>query len=200
MGRLIYSAITSLDGYVADTDGNFDWAAPDEEVHAYVNDLERGVGTYLYGRRMYEVMRYWETEEGSEHPVARAYGEIWRAADKIVYSTSLEAATTARTRLERDFEPDQARLLIVAAERDVSVGGPYLAAQALRAGLVDDCHLFLNPVVVGGGTPALPPALHLDLELLDENRFGNGTVHLHYRVLQGQDLRAETPRRSQDRT
>jgi dihydrofolate reductase len=184
MAKLIYSAITSLDGYVADEDGNFDWAAPDEEVHTYVNDLERSVGTYLYGRRMYEVMVYWETANSvAEQPsFARDYADVWRAADKIVYSGTLETAITDRTRIERSFDPEVVRRMKETAERDMSVGGPNLAAHAIRAGLVDEHHLFITPVVVGGGTAALPDDVHLTLELLDERRFGNGVVHLHYRA------------------
>jgi dihydrofolate reductase len=185
MARLIYSAIASLDGYVADEDGNFDWAAPDEEVHAFVNELERPVGTYLYGRRMYEVMAGWETAYASpDQPSAtRDFGEIWRAADKIVYSRTLEAASSARTRIERAFDPDAIRQLKARAARDITVGGPELAAQAIEAGLVDELHLFLTPVVVGAGTRALPDGLRLELELLDERRFGSGVVQLHYRPM-----------------
>jgi len=185
MAKLVYTAITSLDGYVADEDGKFDWAAPDEEVHAFVNDKERTVGTYLYGRRMYETMVYWETASaGDDQPaVVRDYARIWLAADKVVYSSTLDAVSSARTRLEREFDPDAVRRLKKAAARDVTVGGPGLAAHALAAGLVDECHLFLNPVVVGAGTRALPAGLHLELELLDERRFGNGVIHLHYRVV-----------------
>jgi dihydrofolate reductase len=184
MANLIYSAIASLDGFTADSNGHFDWAAPDEEVHAFVNDLERPVGAYLYGRRMYETMAYWETAStGDDQPaVMREYARIWQAADKVVYSSTLDAVSSARTRLEREFDPDAVRRLKETAERDVSVGGPGLAAHALAAGLVDECHLFLNPVVVGGGTPALPAGLRLELELLDERRFGNGVVYLRYRV------------------
>jgi dihydrofolate reductase len=183
MAKLIYSAIASLDGYVADEDGNFDWAAPDEEVHAFVNDLERPVGTYLYGRRMYEVMAVWETLlRDDQPPVMRDFAELWQAADKVVYSTTLQAASSARTRIERDFDPDEVRGMKASAERDMSVGGPELAAEALRAGLVDECHLFLTPVVVGGGKRSLPGNVRLQLELLDERRFGGGVVHLHYRV------------------
>jgi dihydrofolate reductase len=181
MARLIYSAIASLDGYVEDEDGNFDWAAPDDEVHAFVNDLERPVGTYLYGRRMYETMVYWETAAGAA-PVARDFAEIWRAADKIVYSTTLETVSSARTRIERDFDPDAVRRLKATAGRDVTVGGPGLAAQAIGAGLVDECHLFLVPAVVGGGKRALPDGVRLELELLDERRFGSGVAHLHHRI------------------
>jgi len=174
--------IASLDGYVADADGKFDWAVPDEEVHRFVNDLERPIGTYLYGRRLYEVMRYWETAETAADPVTQDYAAIWQAADKIVYSRTLEAVSSARTRIERAFEPEAVRQLKAAAGRDLSVGGPVLAAEALRAGLVDECHLFLIPVVVGVGKRALPDDVRLELELLDERRFGRGTVHLHYAV------------------
>jgi dihydrofolate reductase len=179
MGKLIYSAITSLDGYVADEGGRFDWAAPDEEVHAFVNDQERGIGTHLYGRRMYEVMRVWETF-GDDADIPRDFAQIWRAADKVVYSTTLPAVTTERTRLERGFDPDAVRRLKDGG--DVSIGGPHLAAEALRAGLVDECHLYLNPVVVGGGNRALPDRVKVKLQLVDEHRFGNGVVHLAYRV------------------
>ncbi len=184
MAKLIYSAITSLDGYVEDEDGNFDWSAPDDEVHAFVNDLERPVGTYLYGRRMYEVMTYWETADtvAGQTPVMRDYAGVWQAADKIVYSRTLEAVSGARTRIERDFDPEAVRQLKASADRDVTVGGPELAAQALRAGLVDECHFFLSPIVVGGGKRSLPDDVRVKLELLDERRFGNGVVHLHYRT------------------
>jgi dihydrofolate reductase len=182
MAKLIYSAITSLDGYVADKDGNFDWAEPDEEMHTFVNELERPVGTYLYGRRMYEVMVAWETMDLSEQPpFIREYAEIWRAADKIVYSKTLETISSARTRLERDFDPGSIRRMKAQAGPDMSVGGPDLAAQAIEAGLVDECHLFLTPILVGGGKRSLPNNVRLKLELLDERRFGNGVVHLHYR-------------------
>jgi len=183
MAKLIYAAITSLDGYVADTDGNFDWAAPDEEVHRFVNELERPVGTYLYGRRMYEVMAYWERPPTDQRPVSEDFARIWQAADKIVYSRTLRAVTTAKTRIEPDFDPEAVRQLKAAAERDLSVGGPGLAAEALAAGLVDEVHLFLTPILVGGGTRALPENLRVELELLDERRFAGGVVHLHYRTL-----------------
>ena len=183
MAGLIYSAITSLDGYVADEDGKFDWAAPDEEVHSFVNDLERPIGTYLYGRRMYDVLVAWETmDTGEQPPVMRDYAEIWRAADKIVYSRTLETVSSARTRIERDFNPEAVRQLKARADRDISVGGPELAAQAIRAGLVDELHQFLTPIVVGGGNKFLPDGVRVELELLDERRFGNGVVHLHYRT------------------
>src|SRR5205085_9698572 len=184
MARLIYSAIMSLDGYVADADGTFDWAAPDEEVHTVVNDLERPIGTYLYGRRMYEVMVAWETidPDADQPPAVQDFARIWQAADKIVYSTTLETLASARTRIERVFDPDAIRQMKATTDRDLSVGGPGLAAQALKAGLVDECHLFLTPIVVGGGTPALPTGVRLELDLLDERRFAGGVVHLHYRI------------------
>jgi dihydrofolate reductase len=184
MAKLVYSAIASLDGYVADEDGTFDWSAPDEEVHRFVNDLERPVGTYLYGRRMYDVMVAWESPDAfaDESAVALDFAAIWQAAEKVVYSRTLEAAASARTRIERAFEPDAVRALKAAADRDISVGGPELAAQALAAGLVDECHFFLTPIVVGGGKRALPDGVRLGLELLAERRFERGVVHLHYRT------------------
>jgi len=185
MAKLIYSVITSLDGYISDENGNFDWAAPDEEVHRFVNDLERPVGTYLYGRRMYEVMVAWETPQtfADQRPVMLDFAEIWQSADKVVNSTTLETVSSARTRIERDLDPDAVRLMKASTGRDISVGGPDLAAQALKAGLVDECQLFLTPVVVGGGTRSLPDNLRLGLELLDEHRFGNGVVYLRYRTI-----------------
>jgi dihydrofolate reductase len=184
MARLIYSAIASLDGYVADEHGKFDWARPDEEVHSFANDLDRPIGTHLYGRRMYEVMRVWETADtfADESRAMQDYAEIWQAADKIVYSKTLNKVSSARTRIERTFDPDAVRQLKASAERDLGVGGPDLAAQAIKAGLVDELHLLISPVVVGGGNRALPDDVHLDLELLDERRFGNGVVHVHYRT------------------
>jgi dihydrofolate reductase len=185
MAKLTYSAITSLDGYVADVDGNFDWAAPDEEVHTFVNDLERPVGTYLYGRRMYEVMVYWESAHtlADQPPFIQDFAQIWQAADKIAYSKTLDTVSSARTRIERDFNPEAVRQMKAQAGRDISVGGPELAAQAFRAGLVDECHLFVAPIVVGGGKQSLPNNVRLKFELLDEGRFGNGMVHLHYRTI-----------------
>jgi dihydrofolate reductase len=184
MAKLLYSAITSLDGYVADGDGNFGWAQPDAEVHSFVNELERPTGTYLLGRRMYEVLRYWDAppDLAEQEPYIREFAEIWQDSDKIVYSSSLEAATSARTRVERSFDAPAVSRMKETAKADLSVGGPTLAAEALRAGLVDELHQFLNPVVVGGGTTWLPPGLHLELELLDERRFKAGVVHLHYRT------------------
>lgn len=181
MARLIYSAIASLDGYTADSDGGFAWAAPGPEVHAFVNDLERETGTHLYGRRMYETMAVWETMDVSdEPPVMRDYAEIWRAADKVVYSRTLAEAWTPRTRIEREFDPAAIAQTKATAARDLSIGGPGLAAHALRAGLVDELQLFVVPVVVGGGTRTLPADLRLDLELADERRFAGGVVHLRY--------------------
>jgi dihydrofolate reductase len=181
MAKLVYSVITSLDGYVADADGKFDWAAPDEEVHAFINDQERPIGTYLYGRRLYEVMAFWETVDDPA-PVMQDFAAIWRSADKVIYSGTLPAVSTARTRLERSFDPDAVRALKAAADQDLSVGGPGLAAHAIRAGLVDECNLYLCPVIVGGGTRALPDDAWLRLELLTEHRFGGGVVHLGYRI------------------
>lgn len=184
MAKLIYSAITSLDGFVADENGDFEWAAPDEEVHAVVNDLERRVGTYLYGRRMYEVMVAWDDPDTvvDQPAVMHDYAQLWQAADKVVYSTTLTSASSARTRLERDFDVSAVRAMKASAERDLSVGGPGLAAHAIRAGLVDECHLFVTPVVVGGGTKALPGHVRVRLDLLDVRRFASGVVQLHYRT------------------
>ena len=184
MAKLIYAAISSLDGYVADSEGNFDWSMPSEEVHRFVNNLERRIGTYLYGRRMYELMRYWETAStGNGEPSAgQEFAKMWQATDKIIYSRSLESVSTARTKLEREFDPAVVRRMKVDASRDIAVSGPTIAGQAMKLGLVDECHLFLSPIVVGGGTPALPDNVRIQLELLDERRFGNGVVHLHYRV------------------
>ena len=184
MSKLIYSAITSLDGFVADEDGDFDWAAPDEEVHQFVNNLERPIGTYLFGRRMYEVMTYWETADAQpEQPaVMLDYARIWQAADKIVYSRSLDRVSTARTRLEKTFDADSVRRLKAQARADISVGGPHLAAEALRAGLVDEIQLFLTPHVIGRGNAALPEDVRLRLELVDERRFASGVVYLRYRL------------------
>jgi dihydrofolate reductase len=182
MAKLIYSAISSLDGYVADTEGNFDWSAPDEEVHAFVNDLERPIGTYLYGRRMYEVMTYWETapSAGEESPAMLDFAQIWQAADKVVFSKTLTAASSSKTRIEREFDPEAISQMVASAGRDVSVGGAALAAQAIAAGLVDEYHLFFSPVVVGGGKRSLPEEVRVNLELLDQRRFRSGVVHLHY--------------------
>ncbi|WP_369137274.1 dihydrofolate reductase family protein [Modestobacter versicolor] len=182
MARLQYTTICSLDGYIADADGAFDWAEPDPEVHAFVNDLERPVGTYLYGRRTYETMAVWQTIGGPEHPaVENDYAEVWRAADKVVYSTTLDDVSTPRTRLERSVDPAAVRQLTDQAPRDVGIGGATLAVTLLRAGVVDDLRQFLHPVVVGGGTRALPDGVRLDLELVEERRFASGVVYLHHR-------------------
>ena len=184
MVKLIYAAITSLDGYVEDEKGSFDWAAPDEEVHTFVNDLERPVGTYLYGRRMYETMVYWATAHTlpDQSAVEQDFTDIWQAADKIVYSKTLETVSSARTRIERDFDPAAVRKLKTTAARDITVGGPGLAAHAIMAGLVDELQLFLTPIVVGDGKHFLPNNVRLNLELLDQHRFGNGVVYLYYRI------------------
>ena len=181
MAKLIHSPIASLDGYVEDREGKFDWAAPDPEVHAFVNELERPIGTYLYGRRMYETMRFWETASGADQSAeTRDFAEIWRAAEKIVYSRTMQTVSSARTRIEPQFDPEAIRQLKQAVGRDITIGGPSLAGEALAAGLVEECHLFLTPVLVGGGKPALPADVRAQLELLDERRFGNGVVHVHY--------------------
>ncbi len=184
MGKLIYAAIGSLDGYVEDEKGRFDWSTPDDEVHAFVNDLERPIGTYLYGRRMYETMVFWETvpTAADEPAVFLDYAGIWRAADKIVYSRSLQEVSSARTRIKREFDRDAIQRLKQSSGADIAIGGAELAGHAIGAGLVDECHLFLCPIVVGGGKRALPDKIRMQLELLDERRFQNGVVHLHYRV------------------
>lgn len=186
MGRLVWSGITSLDGYLVDSDGSFAWAAPDEEVHRFANEMARPIGTQLYGRRMYEVMAGWEDEPpapaGVPPSVTAEFGALWRAADKVVYSTTLPAVSTRRTRLERAFDPAAVRAVKAGSARDVSVGGAGLAAHAVRAGLVDEIQLFLTPVLVGGGTPFLPAGVRVPLELLDERRFAGGTVWVRYRV------------------
>jgi dihydrofolate reductase len=185
MAKLIYSAITSLDGYIEDREGRFDWAAPDAEVHAFVNELEGPIGTHLYGRRMYETMAVWQTiGDGPGVSAAEVdFADVWRALDKVVYSRALDAVSTPRTRLEREFDPEAVRGMKAAADGDISVSGPGLAQHAFAAGLVDEVHLFVFPVVVGGGKPGLPRDLRVDLELLDERRFGNGVVHMHHRTL-----------------
>jgi dihydrofolate reductase len=182
MGKLIYSAIASADGYVEDTDGGFDWGAPTEEVHSFVNELERPAATYLYGRRMYEAMLYWETAHTlpGQPPCVREFTGIWQAADKVVFSKTLESVSSARTRIERDFDPGAIRRLKSGSRRDMTVGGADLAGQAIGAGLVDELHLFLVPATVGGGKPVLPEGVRLDLQLLDSRRFADGTVYLRY--------------------
>jgi dihydrofolate reductase len=184
MAKLIYSAIASLDGYVEDEQGKFDWAMPDDEVHAFVNDLERPIGTYLYGRRMYETMLVWETidTDTDQSDGMREFAELWRPAEKVVFSRTLQTVTTARTRIEREFDPNVVGQLKQTSASDITVGGAQLAAQALAAGLVDECHLFLNPIIVGGGKRALPEGVRARLELLDGRSFASGVVHLHYRT------------------
>jgi dihydrofolate reductase len=182
MAKLIYPAIASLDGYVADEAGKFDWAEPDEEVHTFLNDLERPVGTHLYGRRLYEVLVAWETVDSRPDQPAYIldFAKIWQAAEKIVYSRTLETVSSARTRIERELDPEAVRELKASAERDLLVGGPELAGEAIRARLVDEYQLFLAPVAVGGGKRALPDGVRVDLELLDERRFQSGFVYLRY--------------------
>jgi dihydrofolate reductase len=184
VAKLVYSAITSLDGYTADESGDIDWGAPDPEVLTFINDLERGFGTHLYGRRMYEAMVYWETFDlpGEEPGPLRDFAEIWRAADKVVYSRSLGAAASNRTRIEREFDPDAVRRMKHTAVRDLSIGGPDLTAQAMAAGLVDEVHLFLTPVTLWGGTSALTADFRSELDLVHVDHFGSGVIHLHYRV------------------
>jgi len=189
MARLIYAAITSLDGYMGDRDGNFEWSVPTAEVFAAVLELERPIGTYLYGRRMYETMAVWETAHLHAGTPAftpglleleRDFAAVWRAAEKLVVSTTLARASTPRTRIERAFDPDQVRRLKATSERDLTVGGPRLAAAMIAANLVDDFHVFVNPIILGGGNPWLPPDVRMALKLVDEHRLG-GVVHLHYR-------------------
>ena len=184
MAKLLYVMNASVDGYIADQDGNFDWGAPGEEYYSFINDLLRPVGTYLYGRRLYELMAVWETDPAAaaQSPGTREFAQIWQAAGKVVYSRTLQAAATTRTRIERDFDPDAVRQLKADAEGDLTVGGPDLGAQAITAGLVDEVQLFVWPVVVGGGTRFLPDRVRLRVELLDERRVGNGVVYLRYRT------------------
>lgn len=185
MGRLVFTAICSLDGYVVDANGGFAWAAPDAEVHAHVNDEARGIGTYLLGRRMWEVLRYWDgTDEADGEPVTRAYRRLWQGADKVVYSTTVDGGlhTSPRTRFEATFDVEAVRRLVEGSARDVSVGGPTLAARAFAAGLVDEVGLYRHPVCAGGGTAALPAGQRLDLELAEVRTFGSGVVFTRHRV------------------
>jgi dihydrofolate reductase len=184
MAELIYFAMCSLDGYIEDKTGNFDWAMPDEEVHQFVNDLERGAGTYLYGRRMYETMAVWETDPSlaADSPITRDFAQLWQAADKVVYSRTLGTISTARTRIERAFDPQAIRDLKASTMRDIVIGGPNLAAHAFKAGLVDQCQVVLVPIMVGGGKRALPDDVRLEMELTDQRGFGNGMVFLRYHV------------------
>jgi len=185
---LIYSAIMSIDGYIEDEAGRFGWAEPDEEVHSYINDLVRDIGTYLYGRRMYETMHAWESVPGmDDQPLfIRDFAETWQAADKIVFSTSMESVSTSRTRIERQFIADDVRQLKAAARQDIAIGGPELASTAFKAGLIDQCWIFITPVVVGGGKPGLPRDIRLDLRLEREHQFASGTVFLQYWVAANQ--------------
>ena len=182
MAKLIYSAIASADGYVEDAAGAFGWGAPAEELLSFINDLERPVGTYLYGRRMYQTMVYWETAHPGldQPPCVREFAGIWQAAEKIVYSKTLASAPTARTRIERAFDPDAVRQLKTVTEQDITIGGADLAGQAIKAGLVDELQLMLVPAIVGGGKRALPADVRSDLELLDTRRFACGAVYLRY--------------------
>lgn len=184
MAKLIYSVISSLDGYTEDIDGNFDWAAPDEEVHRFINDLERAAGTHLYGRRMYETLAVWETDPSlaADSPITRDFADIWQAADKIVYSRTLQAIPTRKTQLQRNFDPEAVRQLKETARQDILIGGPELAAEAFRAGLIDECQVFLAPVIVGGGKRSIPAHIRLELELLEEHRFNSGVIFLRYRT------------------
>ena len=187
MAHLIYIANTSLDGYTEDRDGKFDWTEPDEEGFRFITNLVRATGTHLYGRRMYETMMVWETDPrlAAESPLRRDFAEIWQAADKLVYSRTLDAVSTRRTQIERNFNPEAIRQLKEAVEQDILIGGPELAAHAFRSGLIDECHLFVAPIILGGGKPALPDNVRVELELLEERRFGNGVVFLRYRTRQG---------------
>jgi dihydrofolate reductase len=184
MSKLIYIANVSLDGYIEDSGGSIDWTAPDDEVFAFITDLVRSAGTYLYGRRMYETMAVWETDPAlaAQSELMGDFANVWQAAEKVVYSTTVDAVPTAKTKLERDFDPDSVRDLKASATSDLTVGGAKLAAHAFKAGLVDECHLFIHPVLVGGGKPSLPSDMHAELELLDERRFSNGVVYLRYRA------------------
>ncbi|BDZ42434.1 deaminase [Paraoerskovia sediminicola] len=184
MARLVYSAIASLDGFIADSDGDFTFAEPDAEVHAYINDLSRGIGTFHHGRRTWDVMKVWQDlpTGPDEPPEMNDFAEIWRSADKVVHSTTIEPPSTPRTTLERGFDAAAVRAATDAAVRDVAIDGPTLAAHAFTAGIVDDVHLFLHPVLVGSGLRALPDGVRLDLELVHECRFACGVVHLHHRV------------------
>lgn len=187
MAHLIYVANTSLDGYTEDRDGKFDWTEPGEEYFRFITNIVRGMRTHLYGRRMYESMMVWETDSklAAESPLWRDFAEIWQAANKIVYSKTLETISTRKTQLERNFEPEAIRQLKQSVEQDILIGGPELAAHAFRSGLIDECHLFLIPIIVGGGKQALPDNVRLELDLLDERRFGSGVVFLRYRTNQG---------------
>ena len=181
MTDLVYTANVSVDGFTEDTDGRVDWYPPDEEVFSFIRELERPAGTYLYGRRMYESMLYWESADPDEAYV-REFAEMWRDADKVVYSRSLESVASARTRLEHDFDPDAVRHLKADAGRRITIGGANLAGQAFAAGLVDELRLLTAPVVLGGGKPWFPKGVSLPLRLLETRRFASGVVYLRYRL------------------
>jgi dihydrofolate reductase len=187
MAHSIYIANTSLDGYTEDMDGKFDWTTPEEEGFSFITNIVRAIGTHIYGRRMYQTMMVWETDPNlaAESPLRRDFAELWQAADKIVYSRTLEAVSTRRTQVERNFDPEAIRQLKKAVEQDVLIGGPELAAQAFQSGLIDECHLFIAPIILGGGKQSLPDNVRLELELLEERRFRNGVVYLRYRTSQG---------------
>jgi dihydrofolate reductase len=187
MGKLVYSMIVSLDGYVNDAQGQFGWGAPDEELHVFIGEQSRSLGTYLYGRRIYETMLFWETAHTlpDAPPFVVEYAQVWQAAEKVVHSTTLQDVASARSRLVRSFDPEAVGELKAASPLDVSVHGPHLAAHALRAGLVDEVQLYVAPVLVGGGTRFFPDDVQLDLELLDQRRFGGGVLYLRYGVQRG---------------
>ena len=184
MSKLIYVANVSLDDYIEDAHGSFEWTAPNDEVFTFITDLVRPAGTYLYGRRLYETMAVWETDPtlAAQSELMADFADVWQAADKVLYSTTLDAVSTAKTRLEHNFDPASVRDMKASATSDLTVGGPHLTAHALKAGLVDECHLFIRPVLVGGGKPALPSDTRADLELLDDRRLGNDVVYLRYRI------------------
>jgi dihydrofolate reductase len=183
LSKLIYSAIASLDGYIEDHDGNFNWGVPVDEAHAFINNLMRPIGTHLYGRRMYEVMMAWETDSslGEQSPTMADFARLWQAAEKVVYSQTLKSVSTARTRIARTFEAESIRQMKQELEADLVIGGPELAANAFKAGLIDECYVFLAPITVGRGKPAFPQAIHVHLGLLDQRRFTDGMVYLHYK-------------------
>jgi dihydrofolate reductase len=187
MARLIYTTNMSLDGYIEDRDGKFDWTDPSDEVFQFITNLIRTDGTHLYGRRTYESMMVWETDANlaGQSPLMRDFAQVWQAADKIVYSKTLEAASTRKTNIERNFDPEAIRRLKKSVEQDIHIGGAELAAQAFRAGLIDECCLFIKPIIVGGGKAGLPANVRLQLELLEERRFDNGEVYVRYRTRQG---------------
>ena len=184
MAKLTYVTNVSLDGYIEDAQGGLDWTEPTDEYFAFITDLVRLIGTWLYGRRLYETMAVWETDPtlAGESELNADFANVWQAADKIVYSTTLDAVSTANTRLERRFDADSVRDMKTSAASDLAVGGANLTAHAFSAGLVDECQLFVYPVLLGGGKHAFPSDVRVQLELLEEHRFGGGAVHLRYRI------------------